>query len=334
MTVPVLLATVFAALLSTAVAAGVLYHLLGFAGRRHEHAFGLAQLAELSFGELQVVVEQGLRERGLGALREEREDVFASTSSDVLLTDGSALQLLRLKHGAGLQVDAAGILELANRRDARRATAAILVTTGSLHRDALAAAGQSGIQVVHGPALWDLVHHHLPPRLRERIANRRVVEMRKRGSLLVLGSLLAGACGAFVASKLAELAFRPPARSAEQAPVRTAPTRTLGPPPPSSAPAENRVRAEPLDAETLAQRRADAVHQVRQFDTVSHAIWSTASTLVVVLEPDADLDDDSTFEQVCAVLRPTEELHSSRIQLELLGADPAKTRAARWRQCQ
>lgn len=336
MTVPALMTIVLAALVVAGIAAFVLFHLLGFAGRRHEVDVGLAQLAELSFSELQGVVEQGLRGRGLGALREERDDGSAAGSPDVLLSDGTALQLLRLKHGAGLLVDAAGILDLANRRDARRATAAIFATTGALSRDALAAAEQAGVQVVHGPALWDLVQHQLPPRLRERIANRRGTELRKRSTLLALGSLLAGSVGALVAVQLTGAPAVQPA-AAVSAPVsESAPVAAPAPVTPSAAPAPAAPQppAEPLDEATLTARRAEAVGQVRLFGPVYSASWSTASTLIVVLRPDADLDDDSTFDRVCEVLRPTEELRTSRVQLELLGADPTKTRAARWRQCQ
>ncbi len=333
MTVTAFLLVALAALVAAAATASLLYVVLGFAGRRYERDVGLAQLAEVSFSELQGVVEQGLRGRGLGALREERDDGSAAGSPDLLLSDGSALQLLRLKHGSGLLVDAAGILDLANRRDARRATAAIFATTGAVSREALAAAEQSGVQVISGPALWDLVRDQLPPRIRERIANRRGGELRKRSSLLALGSLLAGAFGALLGMQIVNAPPAPatPATAPESSTPRRAPAPADAPMP---APAPPAALDEPLDEAALIARRAEAVQQVRLFGPVYNASWSTASTLVVVLRPDADLDDDTTFERVCEVLQPTQELRTSRVQIELLGADPAKTRAARWRQCQ
>ena len=226
----------FAAIVTTAVMATVLYRVLGLARNRYEVNSGLAQLAQISWHELQVLIGLGLRGRGLGAISSGDHEDPKGGASDLLLTDGEALQLLRVKHGGGIQVDDHTIFDLATRRDARRAAGALLATTGTVSRAAELAAKDAAITLIAGADLWALVNEHLPPRLRERIASRRRNTLRTRLGILIGSSALAGAGALALVFHLAraELIFAPPAQTAAavnagagQMPVPVTPATTI-----------------------------------------------------------------------------------------------------------
>ncbi len=226
----------FAAVVTTAIVAAILYRTLGLARDRYEVSSGLAQLAQISWHELQVLIGLGLRGRGLGAISSGDHDDPKGGASDLLLTDGEALQLLRVKHGGGIQVDDHTIFDLATRRDARRAAGAVLATTGSVSRAAQLAAKDAAITLIAGPDLWTLVNEHLPPRLRERIASRRRNTLRTRLGVLIGSSALAGAGALALVFHLgrAELIFAPPPHeeaqavaAASQVPVAVTPATTI-----------------------------------------------------------------------------------------------------------
>lgn len=340
------------AVIVAGVVAAIAYRVLGLARDRYEVESGLAQLGQISWHELQVLIGLGLRGRGLGAVGGDHDDATGS-ASDLLLSDGETLQLLRVKHGSGLQVDEHTVFDLATRRDARRAKSAILATTGKVRGPARLAAREANITLLAGPELWSLVSEHLPPRLRERIANRRRSTLRNRIGLLIGSSALAGTAAlalTFHVMRADILPTRPTEQAAQ--PVATTPpamesapdTAPMEPatvvPATAPAPAVATARAvpqppaPPLDEATLQERRREAVQQVRAMPAVQTARWSTASTIEVTLRANANLQDDSLFVAVCDVLRPTEELRVSRVQLEISGGDPSKAPTARWRQCQ
>ena len=349
-----------AAAVATGAVAAVLYQTLGLARARYEVTSGLAQLAEISWHELQVLIGLGLRGRGLGAINSGDHEDTQSGASDLLLTDGSALQVLRVKHGGGVQVDDHTIFDLATRRDARRASSAMLATTGKVSRSGELAAKDASITLLAGESLWALVSEHLPPRLRERIANRRRTALRHRLGILIGGSALAGAVAMATTFHLtqsdfgsapAELVIAPPAASAFEdlssgdKPATASAANTPAPPSSSVTPSPTpraavptapvaRAKQVPLTDDELLVRRRDSAATVRTLPSVFSAHWSTASTLEVALRPNADLQDDGLFERVCAILAETDDLRVTRVQLQLKDADPAKGLAARWRQCQ
>lgn len=341
-------------MLATGTVAVILYRVLGLARDRYEVTSGLAQLAEISWHELQVLIGLGLRGRGLGAINSGDHEDTKAGASDLLLTDGTTLQLLRVKHGGGVQVDDRTIFDLATRRDARRASAALLATTGRVSTAGTLAAKDASITLIAGADLWALVSEHLPPRLRERIANRRRTTLRNRLGVLIGSSALAGACALALVFHLSRAGFilgspsaapvahttpaeapnpgvavTPAADVGEATPAPAAPTE----PAPAAANAAPTVSV-PLSESDLLLRRRDTAAEVRNIGVVVSARWSTASTLEVELRPNSNLQDDTLFERVCAILRDTEELRFTRVQLQLRDADPAKGPAARWRQCQ
>jgi hypothetical protein len=339
------------AVIATAVVAAILYRVLELARDRYEISSGLSQLAQISWHELQVLIGMGLRSRGLAAVSSGDHDDHKVGAADLMLSDGKGLQLLRVKHGGGIQVDDHTIFDLATRRDARRAASAMIATTGKVSRIGDQAAKEAGITVIAGPELWSLVSDHLPPRLRERIANRRRATLRNRIGILIGSSALAGAGALALVFHLAraDLIFAKPASPAvavsapaapvaapaatpasnvagpASAPVAIAPAPTPAPPPEARA---------PLDEATLQERRREVVKLVRTIGVVTTVRWSTVSTLEVELQPDADLQDDSMFDRVCTILRETEEeLRLTRVQLQLKDGDPSKGLTTRWRQC-
>jgi len=278
-----------AAVVTTAVVAAVLYRSLGLARDRYEVSSGLAQLAQISWHELQVLIGLGLRGRGLGAISSGDHDDPKGGASDLLLTDGEALQLLRVKHGGGIQVDDHTIFDLATRRDARRAAGALLATTGSVSRAAQLAAKDAAITLIAGADLWALVNEHLPPRLRERIASRRRNTLRTRLGVLIGSSALAGAGALALVFHLAraELIFAPPAGAssasaapAGQAPVAVTPATTIlqparseGVPP---APATAAVAPAPAAAEVTSPAAAQPPAQASTEQVATPAIATQA----------------------------------------------------------
>jgi hypothetical protein len=345
------------AVIATAVVAAILYRVLELARDRYEISSGLSQLAQISWHELQVLIGMGLRSRGLAAVSGGDHDDHKVGAADLMLSDGKGLQLLRVKHGGGIQVDDHTIFDLATRRDARRAGSAMIATTGKVSRIGDQAAKEAGITVIAGLELWSLVSDHLPPRLRERIANRRRATLRNRIGVLIGSSALAGAGALALVFHLAraDLIFADPksaptvAVTAPAAPV-AAPVASAERPPassatePASAPVASTPVAQPtptppearapLDDAALQERRREVVKLVRTIGAVTTVRWSTASTLEVELQPDADLQDDSMFDRVCTILRETEEeLRLTRVQLQLKDGDPSKGLTTRWRQC-
>lgn len=340
---------IFIGVIVASVVAAIAYRVLGLARDRYEIESGLAQLGQISWHELQVLISLGLRGRGLGAVGGDHGDVSGS-ASDLLLSDGETLQLLRVKHGSGLQVDEGTVFDLAARRDARRAKGAMLATTGKIRGPARIAARDANVTLIAGPELWSLVSEHLPPRLRERIANRRRSTLRNRIGLLVGSSALAGTAALALTFHIMRsdiLPTRTTQATAESAATAAdtmtesvpsvatdTPSSTPARPVASVPPAARLPPPPPLDEATLQQRRRDAIEQVRLMPAVQTARWSTASTIEVTLRASANLQDDRLFAAVCDVLRPTEDLRLSRVQLELAGGDPSKAPIARWRQCQ
>ncbi|MFA5683635.1 MAG: restriction endonuclease [Lysobacteraceae bacterium] len=343
-----LLIALLAGLVVGVVTAVIVGLRMGLRGGRHLVESGLSQLGELPWSDIQGAVELGMRERGYSAMHNSRED-SAPGAVDTLLSDGRQLHLMRLKHGSGLRVDEYTLFDLATRRDARQATRAWLVTTGMVPPATRKAAADAAIELIDDAQLWSLVRDHLSPRTRERIRNRQRSSLRSRIGLTIGLAALFGVMTFAAALHLqralqtasvdvpaAALPAQPQVVDADAGPVPepiiTEPAPAT-PTPPAAAPSPAKPPP-PLSEAQLLERRREAIRQVRELPGVIGASWNTASTLMVALPPDAALDNDDLFTQVCALLRDTEEIRRSRVQLELLGADPGKTRAARWRQCQ
>src|SRR5690606_28711575 len=94
---------------------------------------------------------------------------------------------------------------------------------------------------------------------------------------------------------------------------------------PAPAPAPD--TAAPGDApKSIEQQRADVAAAISTLPDVDRAVWSTESTLQVVL---SSIDGDA-FTRICPLMERYEDLASSRIQLT---PPPGSTANVRFRQC-
>lgn len=295
---------VAAALVTGTLATFVMWQVLR---RRDEAAAGIKALAGTSWREFINMVLAALARRGYSRVVD-RET--ASGDADFTLERDGEHWLLSCKHGSAYALGNQAVTELAN--DIRLANAAggFLVTHGRILDEARAPAARHRIELLDGNALWPELCDLIKPEQRERIRASTSTRARRRVLLSWLFAALVG-----VATYMLLPAPRPvPAQSAPAAAgVRPAP----------SAPQAVEAPATPLSP---AQQRDAVASAVATLPTVSHAVWSSQSTLEVHLL-DASVD---AMPGICPLVERYPELAASRIQL----MPPAGSGAqVRFRQC-
>ncbi|MBJ6984762.1 restriction endonuclease [Luteimonas sp. MC1750] len=281
--------------------------------RRHETDAGLAALSAMSWRAFIGIVLEALRRRGYERVVDRESP--AGDDDDILVRDGGQW-LLRVKHGSAFVLGPPAVNELAATMGVAGAAGGLLVTQGRIDGDARRAARGQPIELLDGNALWPELRPLLPATVVAPISEAARKRARERSLAGWLAALVVG---------VAVFSLLPAARPA---------SRTGGTPlPAATAPqADNATGTRPAgpvanpDPATLELQRRELAAAVATLPMVARALWSTASTLEVIL---ADSGDDPVA-AICPLVERYPALASSRIQLT---PPPGSERPVRFRQC-
>lgn len=286
---------------------------------RQEAAAGIAALAALRWRDFIGLVLDALQERGY---RRAPEPDAPAVEGDYLLEFNGQRWLLSSKRGASYVLGSTAIAEFANTIRTMGASGGLLVTSGQFAPEARPVAAAQRIELLDGPKLWPQLRPLLQEARRLEIAAPARARARSQALLAWLGALAVGVLLAVATAGLDEGSPAPeavdtPAPNPVPAPQRqpAAPASVDGIPLPA-----------PTDPATLERRRNDAASAISTLPGVSRALWSTQSTLLVIL-------DDETADPMsglCPLLERYDELAASRIQLQ---PPPGSTRMVRFLQC-
>lgn len=321
-----------------ALAAGLVVALLAYLGlglrgrRKLEARVGLAALDTMKWREFAHLVNELMRSRGLTPIR--AESSFGDAGFDLKFERGNQRYLVLIKHGGTTRVGASTLRDLRAAISTEGAGGGVVVSTGTVDRDARVARSDITIEILHGEALWKELSRQLPEDLATAARARIRIQFGMRW--LAVAALTA------LAATSVLLALRPPAPAptAIRSPApATAPAPAAAPaadaeempqpPAPAPAPVTSTVRQVPVLTEAEAEaRRALALAAVQALDGVEDASWSTRSTLVVALAPVDPEMRRVVSDRVCERLVEYEELRYTRLQLQE-GPD-----RVRWAQCQ
>lgn len=274
--------------------------------RRDETAAGIRALAGTSWREFSNLVLAALARRGYTRVVDKET---ASGDGDFILERDGEHWLLSCKHGSAYVLGRPEVEQLAN--DIRLANAAggFLVTQGRILDDAREPATRRGIELLDGQALW--------PELRDLTRADQLASIRESTHTLarqrtLLSWLLALLAGVATFILLPE----PAAQARPSAPA----------PAPAIADEAGQAPEPAATSLTLEQQREAVASAVSTLPLVTHALWSTHSTLEVHL---AETGQDA-MPGICPLVERYPDLAASRIQL----TPPAGSgEQVRFRQC-
>jgi restriction system protein len=305
--------------------------LLGLPRRGQLEALaGLRALRELEWQDYAHLVEDLLRERGY--TRPEAERSPGEGGFDLFMERGSSRYLIECKNSAADRVSAAVVTNLSMLIDRWHADGAVIASTQSVEPAADALALNRRIEILAGDELWRQIKPWVPHETRVDAESFETRSRRRRMAIALACGVAAGLVFAAFAPLPAPTATVPapaPVVAREPAPAAAAALPTAAPPP-----AAVRVPPAQLEEAELERRRGTAAMEVRSIPAVQSAIWSTRSTLVVVLHTPGAPITDTLFEEACRLLLQFEELRFTRMQIESPPLETGGTSAVRWRSCQ
>lgn len=288
--------------------------------RRDETGAGIAALSAMSWRGFIGVVLDALGRRGYRRLVDRESP--AGDDDYTLLRNGGHW-LLSTKHGSAFVLGRPAVHELSAAMGVAGAAGGLLVTPGRIDGDARQAARGQPIELLDGATLWPELRPLLPAAVVAPIAEasaRRARERSLAGWLLAL--VLAVAVFALVPA--------PGPAATDRMATPAAPAAAAVPGDGTVAIGQDeghgeRPVADP-DAATLALQRRELAAAVATLPMVAKTLWSTSSTLEVIL---ADTRDDPVA-AICPLVERYPALASSRIQLT---PPPGSDRPVRFRQC-
>lgn len=277
---------------------------------RDETAAGIRALAGTSWREFINMVLAALAQRGY---RRVIDQETASGDTDFTLERDGSHWLLSCKHGSAYVLGQPAVAALADDIRMANANGGFLVTQGRILDEARNPAARANIELLDGPALW--------PELRGRIDAQQLSTIRETTSARARQRVLATWLLALLAG-IATFMFLPePESGAGQAgsgPVARAQLEASAPGPAQGAAGDaagsetgTAPSASLEDRLPIAEQRDTVIRAAATLPMVSHALWSSQSTLEVQL---LDASDDA-MPGICQLLERFPELHASRIQL-------------------
>lgn len=275
--------------------------------KRDQTAAGIAALSAMSWREFIRVVLEALSRRGYHRLQDHESD---AVDGDYSLVRNGERWLLSAKHGSAFVLGRSAVNELAAAMAVSDAPGGLLVTQGRIDDDARRAVHGRTIELLDGPALWPELRPLLPPAAVQPIEDASARRARERS--------LGGWLLALVAGIVVFLLLPAPrvSTATEAAPSAAAAPAVQDAPAAFTAP----------DAATFEAQRRELAGLVATLPVVSRALWSSASTLEIVVQ---DSDGDP-FDAICPLVDRYPALAASRIQLT---PPPGSGRAVRFRQC-
>lgn len=320
---PALIALVVALLVG--VPASV--YLLRFHRRRLAADAGIRALAAMRWREFSQFVIAALQAQGFEAAPLE-DGGTSRDPSDLLLRRDNRSWLLTCRQSPAYRVGAKQIEEMQKAVRMRGAAGGVIATLGQVDRSAGPAPER--IELVDGRSLWDLIGPMLPAGLHEHIAEQ--AQRKERKALLAIwAAAFAAGFAAAVALGLAPDETRVPPPAASPAPPRApAPQPAAGSASPAAAAAGGATGTSPepqAAASGEEAARQQVLEQVGAVAGVDRAVWSSRSTLLVLLDPGSG----DPRPGICAVLERYDALRASRIQLQPPSGSTAPVRFAQCR---
>lgn len=301
------------AMLATALVGGSATWLAhGPLRRRHETDAGISALSAMSWRAFVRLLLDALRRRGYE--RAIDRESLAGDEDEILVRDGGQWRL-RVKHGSAFVLGPPAVRDLAATMGVAGAAGGLLVTQGRIDGDARRAARGQPIELLDGNALW--------PELQPLLPDAVVAPIREAGRRRARARSLAG----WLAALVVGVAVFPLVSTGDTPRARQVPAAAATVPGPADA-AEARPAGPVADPDpaTLELQRRELAAAVATLPMVARTLWSTASTLEVIL---ADSGDDPVA-SICPLVERYPALASSRIQLTPpTGSD----RPVRFRQC-
>ncbi|TYT23840.1 restriction endonuclease [Luteimonas viscosa] len=310
--------------------------------RRDETRAGITALSGVSWRSFIHMVLDALSRRGFSRLVDSDN---AADDTDYVLARNGEHWLLSCKHGSAFVLGRLTVNELARAIELKGAAGGFLLTQGRITDDARPVAALQRIELLDGPALWPQLRDFLPAEQLAGIRAKAATLARQRVLSSWLFALLAGVA-IWLALPAPPAPAPAPSPSPSQAPAAVAPPEAApaapsapapsaaagaGVEPAASATTQETTAAAPAAAPpdapaSIEQQRADVAAAVSTLPDVDRAIWSTESTLQVML---SSIDGDA-FTRICPLMERYEDLASSRIQLT---PPPGSTASVRFRQC-
>ncbi len=313
------------ALLALVVVFLVCARVLGaFRTERDEARAGIGLLCAMRWNEFGRLVSDILKDRGMQPANAERSP--GQDGFDFLFTRGKARYLVLCRNGANQTVTTQTVGNLHGMVGIQDADGAIIVSCAAAERAATGLANERRIEILADEDLWA----HAKPWVAhdQRVDAEAVAHTAKRKRLLI-SALVAMLSAILTYSVVAAIA---PAPTPHQ-PAPTAAPAAAKPAAPVTSTAPAMPDANLTDSQ-LASRRASATMEVRGLTRVASAIWSTRSTLQVVLHDDpSDAELAGLVDDVCRSLLQYEELRFTRLQVDVPTGDVAQPVRVRWRQC-
>lgn len=291
----------------------VTFYLLNIHRRRVAAAAGIRALAAMRWREFSQFVITALQAQGFEAAPLE-DGGTSRDPSDLLLTRDNRSWLLTCRQSPEYRVTGKQVEEMQKAVRMRGAAGGVIATLG--HVDASAGSAPERIELLDGRSLWELIGPMLPPGLHEHIGEQAQRHERKALLAIWAAAFALGFAAAVIVGLLPD--EREPA-----APVTTGRSaRPAATPPAGKATAPARSTA--TDENTARQQVLDGVSAVAGVD---RAVWSSRSTLLVLLESESG----DPRPGICAVLERYDALRASRIQLQPPSGSSAPVRFAQCR---
>lgn len=311
-------------LLAGALVGAAIFILAGLFGeRRAAGCAGVETLAGLRWRDFAHVVLEALRREGFVEVDLERQP--GDSGFDFVLARDGEQYLLACKQARASRIDRQTVVDFAATMHMHGARGGVLATLGAVDGFTREVADANRIEIIDGARLWERVAPVLGQPAAPRSAPSQAWPVPALRFVLSAAAGLAAA-GIVFAFTIAE----PPsngsaARAASY--VAQPPHRAVAAPaPPTPAPV-----ADELNDGELTARRQTVVRQIVALPTISTAIWSSRSTLVLAPhEREKDIDGVEASEEACRILLQYEELRFTRLQIE---PSPGSDDPVRWRQC-
>lgn len=272
-------------------------------------AAGIHALAAMRWREFSQFVVTALQAQGFEAAP--LDDGAASRDpSDLLLKRDNRSWLLTCRQSPDYRVTGKHIEEMRKAVHMRGAAGGVIATLGRI--DASAGPAPERIELVDGRALWELIGPMLPAGLHEHIDEQ--AQRHERKSLLAIWAVAFAVGFAVAITAGLPRDEHPQATAAPAARPVVPPAGTTPSQAPPATTDENTARQQVLD-------------QVSAVSGVDRAVWSSRSTLLVLLESETD----DPRPGICAVLERHDALRASRIQLQPPSGSSAPVRFAQCR---
>lgn len=316
---------VLTALLVALATGAIASLLLRYVYRRQFRATaGIRALAAMRWREFSQFVITALQAQGFEAAPL-KDGGSSRDPSDLLLTRDNRSWLLTCRQSPDYRVTGKQVEEMGQAVRRRGAAGGVIATLGRIDRSTGRAPER--IELIDGRGLWELIGPLLPPGLHEHLNEQ---AQRRERKAMVIAWIAAIALGLIVALFASapdtepRTAGTPQPASPAASPATASPTVPAAPaavvPGGPAAPAPS----VPGDDQTI---RLEVLEAVNTVSGVDRAVWSSRSTLLVILESETS----NPRPGICAVLERYDALRASRIQFQPPSGSSAPVRFAQCR---